>query len=220
MSKAQLVITAVLLGTQQKRSRPRLRRLPILGPATGPTLRNRGARSVRTTLAPPPPHSRRRRANLHLLHSTASRSSTHIELLSTPVAHAGFQISCPRLSSDVPWMSHGPRNRDKSSGAGEQVRWRKPTPPNARDWSRSATTSRPASRKPAAKAGSARSTACRSASSAPARNSPPLDHASPRTLSSGKPLRYPSPAKCYPPAGQALSLIYTPQSRQFARNPG
>jgi 2-dehydro-3-deoxyphosphogluconate aldolase/(4S)-4-hydroxy-2-oxoglutarate aldolase len=35
-----------------------------------------------------------------------------------------------------------------------------------------------------------------------------------------KPLRYPSPAKCYPPAGQALSLIYTPQSRQLARNPG
>ena len=117
MSKAQLVITAVVLGTQQKRSRPRLRRLPILGPATGPTLRNRGGRSVRTTLAPPPPHSPRRRANLHLLHSTASRSSTHIELLSTPVAHAGFQISCPRLSSDVPWMSHGPRNRDKSSVA-------------------------------------------------------------------------------------------------------
>ena len=30
-----------------------------------------------------------------------------------------------------------------------------------------------------------------------------------------KPLRYPSPAMCYPPAGQALSLIYTPQPRQF-----
>ena len=111
---------------------------------------------------------------------------------------------------DVPWAT---KLRQIVCGAGQQARWRKPTPPNARDWSRSATTSTPTSRKPAAKAGSARSTACRSASSAPARNSPPLDHASPRTLSPGKPLRYPSPAKCYSASRTGtFAYLHTPIS--------
>jgi len=43
---------------QQKRGRPRLRRLPLLGAATGQTLRNRRRGGVRAALAPPPPQSR------------------------------------------------------------------------------------------------------------------------------------------------------------------
>ena len=56
----------------------------------------------------------------------------------------------------------------------------RPDPAQRPGWSRSATTSTPASPKPAAKAGSARSTGCRSASTAPARNSPNSTRSRPR----------------------------------------
>ena len=58
MSKAQLVITAVVL---EGRSKSEVARdydvSPLLGTATGQTLRNRRRRGVRTALAPPPPQS-------------------------------------------------------------------------------------------------------------------------------------------------------------------
>ena len=59
MSKGQLVITAVVVGrTQQKRGRPRLRRLPTMSPATVQAVCDRGRDGVRTTLTTPHTNAR------------------------------------------------------------------------------------------------------------------------------------------------------------------
>ena len=67
------------------------------------------------------------------------------------------------------------------------------TPLNGTDWSRSATTSPPASPKPNAKAGSAKSKACKSASPPPKTSSPKSTNAPEPASTSGPPRSQPNP---------------------------
>ena len=100
-------------------------------------------------------------------------------------------------------------------GAGHQVRWRKPTPSNARDWSRSATTSTPASRTARREGWLGEVDGLQISLIGARRETHPHSTMPVRGHFAGNHFATLHLRSAIPPAGQALSAIYTPQSRQF-----
>jgi hypothetical protein len=95
-------MSSVFLSTLQQLRRTSSCPLPDASSAPFPT---RSPRQSSANAAvgglKPPPAGRLRRANLHLPRSTASRSSTYIELLSTFVTHTSTNTAPPGPTGDT-----------------------------------------------------------------------------------------------------------------------